>query len=526
MDIERVQRVLENRETAADRAWVRADGPARRAVVQHARMEMALRTLLAPQGLLERRAAAIISDVQGDNRADAILHLEQALHPTPRSFPWWALGIAAAAAAVAWMFWPASALPRVATGDVLVLNDGQTGRYELPDGSRFTLEGPADMIVGRTVRLRQGHLAVEAAHHEASEPLIIMTPHGRVEVVGTKFVMDARRSGTRLAVREGEVKFYANGEPATVRVHAGQNAVGGRYERDPIFQPFSSDSPWNTAIGSKAQFASPDIPGLKSGGDIETREWAVPIYVARSSDPIQNLIYRSIREVAGRVRVDPSIPPAGRSDSFLALVDEQLGAAWELYSESRLPNGDYLASDIGQTDLRGSGWAVSGPSHSGASMLGGLIRKGELRWGIPHALALRVRADLVNRNGGPFEWPAHRALTSWDQYGTNGNIRLGTLLAIPPGEDVYLLGLEDAGLQVARALQDYGAYIVGTFVGGGKPITFVAERACADDVSPLLISELGRIAPLLRKVVNNTPGSPGGGGNPRQPAPADLVEIP
>lgn len=564
-DLDLIQRCLDGVASTSEQTLVRTDPRLRRVLLAHHRIESGLRAAMLSPLEEERRVAAILSDLRGRNASETVAGIRRAVEDSPRPGPapgagrtprrrlvpalW--IGLLAAAAAVvvaivgpwrppapsqtAWQgpVPPPQGIPQqagpapkrlVRAGDVLAPRAGErvSGRFE--DGSEFTLHGPANLIVGRTLRLQQGRLDLHAAKHPADNPLIVLAPHGRGEVVGTEFTIDAAATNTTLAVREGRVRFLPNGAAGTL-VGAGQVAAAAQTARDPIHQPFASDSPWNTALGSGAQFEPISGVAPVHGAHVETREWSVPIFIARPVDPERRIVFRSNRLEAGRVRVDPATVFADREDAFLALVDDRLEHVWEMCGTAIGPAGEILTPDTAAVDLRGSGWGYDHVNHAGASMLGGLIRKGELRGAIRHALAVQVRADLINKTGAPFEWPATKALSSWHRYGTNGNLRLGSLLAIPPSADLGELGLSADAQTVARALQDYGAYVIGTFNGGGKPFVFVAESACDEDVTPGLIDQVSKLAPLLQRVANNTSNTVGGGGTPRQPAPAPLVEL-
>lgn len=531
---ELLERCLDGSATAEERDAVLRDARLRRELASHVRLEAGLRATLSDD---RANLAAIVSDLQGASAADTVEGIRRQIAPRevprtkrPARMLYWLAPLAAAAAVVIalWAPWSETKKPewsaglKVKTGDVLAPRAGETVVAQMDDGSMFALSGPANLIVGRTLRLQEGKLVVRAAKHPANDPLVVLTPHGRTEVVGTEFTL-AAGADTKLSVDEGTVRFVPNGGSAQM-LGAGKSAAATVAARDPIHQPFASDSQWNRSLGSGAKFEALAGVDASRGAHVETREWSVPIFVARAGDPQRRLVYRSLRTEAGRVRVDPSALLTGRDDNFLALVDENLSTVWEMYGTSLDESGAILSADITPVNLRGSGWGLEGVNHAGASILGGLIRKGELRHGtIPHALAVQVPAAVVNKTGGPFEWPSHRGLSSWHRYGTNGNVRLGTLLAIPPDVDLAALKLSPSARAVARALQDYGAYVIGTFNGGMKPFVFVAESACNEDVSESVIAEVSRLAPLLRRVSNNSAQSVGGGGTPRQPAPPPLV---
>ena len=77
--------------------------------------------------------------------------------------------------------------------------------------------------------------------------------------------------------------------------------------------------------------------------------------------------------------------------------------------------------------------------------------------------------------------------------------------------------------EIAKALQDYGGYIVDM---GGAPLILFSDEAAADELggveeirkhgggTGLLMT---KVIPHLRVVTNNTPSSLGGGGTPRRP---------
>lgn len=97
---------------------------------------------------------------------------------------------------------------------------------------------------------------------------------------------------------------------------------------------------------------------------------------------------------------------------------------------------------------------------------------------------------------------------------------MGSLLAIPPTTDITKLGVGSSGpgYQVAKALQDYGAYLVDS---SGDNMTFQAEPAALGNVPATMDDQLTLIIQALKVVGNNAPNAIGGGGKPRRPyAPA------
>ena len=115
--------------------------------------------------------------------------------------------------------------------------------------------------------------------------------------------------------------------------------------------------------------------------------------------------------------------------------------------------------------------------------LGGLIRQGEMANGINHALAATVLTGMLNKttpSGVPHVWPAAGQDGDGSAYGTTGPLFMGSLIMFDPSVNVNTLGLTTAGLNIALALQRYGAYIADT---GGANIWQI-ENAATSDTGP------------------------------------------
>ena len=192
--------------------------------------------------------------------------------------------------------------------------------------------------------------------------------------------------------------------------------------------------------------------------------------------------------------------------------------------------GDFYASAAVLTDLTGTGFfsGYHGTRAGGMSAVGGLIRRDELlNLNIPHALAVAMYPQALNRdapNGQRFVWPASWADgKSGDNlganYGTTGNLYMGSLLIIPANINISSLGLGDQGLAVAKALQDYGAYITDTSSGN---IVYYAEAGSNNIIQSSLWKDVAKLTPYLRVVTNNTPATVSGGGVRRRPVAPPL----
>ncbi|MDR7468302.1 MAG: hypothetical protein QN190_11035 [Armatimonadota bacterium] len=293
---------------------------------------------------------------------------------------------------------------------------------------------------------------------------------------------------------------------------------------------------------------------VSGGGHANIEQYSIPTYVATASDPLRRIFDRRrgpepgvLRDV---IRVPDEARPAVGTDGHLNIIDETHRWVVELYAVRRLPNGDLSTKGFNRNDLRGPGAGFEGwqgSVASGTSSLGGMIRKGELvtgtaglRTGIRHALQAVVPPSALTWNapgGRPFVWPASSADTPAFRhrgYEPAGNVYMGSLLAIPPAVDIDALGIGDPqAREVARALQDYGVYIVDTGGIRNDRIVIRIDPQAADEIRDrrAFASGLSLALRQLLVVANSHSGGkappvPGGGGVPRRPLPPPFVESP
>lgn len=138
------------------------------------------------------------------------------------------LGISAVAlGALAWHFDLADTRPQFA-------NQYRTGRGQLlqaslPDGSRIDLNAQTELSVAlyrgrRAVRLLAGEARFDVAH-QPDRPMVVTTPSGTVEVVGTVFSVAERGGLLSVSVERGQVRVrpVSAGEPLpAVDLRAGE----------------------------------------------------------------------------------------------------------------------------------------------------------------------------------------------------------------------------------------------------------------------------------------------------------------
>ncbi len=111
---------------------------------------------------------------------------------------------------------------RTGTGTVTMAYPGEDTRVEVREGTeiRFPGEGP-----GNRMEVRRGELSASIASQPPGLPFRITTPHGRVEILGTRITLQVRPNFTRLEVREGRALLRKPDQGDSVEVEAGRFAV-------------------------------------------------------------------------------------------------------------------------------------------------------------------------------------------------------------------------------------------------------------------------------------------------------------
>lgn len=330
--------------------------------------------------------------------------------------------------------------------------------------------------------------------------------------------------------------------------------------RDAWCWPFSASSIWNTGIGSAGTFQSTrpfsgapkvrldDVLLIQTKPTDPERDVFAPAYdlvrctppQARSNpqwDGIGGLKLRfpdRYKTPALRDDYRPNLPatllqPDNNSIAELQPLArcEETGPLFGWTAHRSTPSRP--STELGT--IRGSG---DFGSHGGSALsaIGGTLRLGEISSTLPirHALKILVTASrylYYNRSTDRgFRWPALRN----DNYaasspavggygGSNIELQMGSLLAIPRTVNVDLLPLTtQAGRKIARALQDYGAYIADDAFEDAFYI--VAERGVAAEVSitddgvrsGAFYNDIIAIFSRLQVVTNSRSDKVGGGG--------------
>lgn len=331
--------------------------------------------------------------------------------------------------------------------------------------------------------------------------------------------------------------------------------------RDPLKQPFASNSIWNMPIGSGAVYVPANLNPLPGNNT-----WAgTPgvddeIIILRPTAPLTDIYYSDAAwtgknrcAATGSLLMRAPIPsgyviPHGGGNNSATILSSDGRTLLQTQPLTRCTAGAPATSNwkFANADLYGDGRVGShGGSH--LSAFGGTIRLGELRpgqQGPKHAIKVNVYAKEAlfkcSTRTDCFRWPASTAdnyAVGW--YGSVSNnsnraMKMGSLLAIPASVNLANLGLETGpAKQLAWTLQNYGAYTVDDAywaafeinVETGPDGDFMAQfqndwgfkfLQYAGDNTPWT-RDIQKLMKALYVVDNNSPTSIGGGGTPRQP---------
>lgn len=251
---------------------------------------------------------------------------------------------------------------------------------------------------------------------------------------------------------------------------------------EPVWRPFSADSPWNTRIPADAK-TDPGSRGLiddlasRGAWFINIRDWSIPVYFVDADKTPKHDVGDSRPGIYGRGFEFPrqipipddavASPPVGEhSDNHLSIIDRKKGLEWGLWAARKDATGRWFTGLGAVTDLTGTGVAppwFDSPreldSHraraGGFPLIAGLILVDEIKAGrIEHALAFAYDHCRTGLFVPPASTAQVRQLDAVDSRG----IPMGGRIQLDPAWDVEHSGLSRAGKIIARALQEYGAY--------------------------------------------------------------------
>jgi hypothetical protein len=254
------------------------------------------------------------------------------------------------------------------------------------------------------------------------------------------------------------------------------------------WRPFSDASPWNTpiaqapALDTNSDALVADLAASSASTPfiwINIREYSIPVYWADASTPRQNV---SVTVLAGQgfgsgtptsaaVPIPAGAVPAAGTDRHLCIIDKQTHTEWGMWDASSSSTG-WTCSVAATADLAGTGvrppktgnpmwWTSPGARACGFPLSAGLITVEEIRRGkIDHALVIAY----PHMRSHWYRPPASTAQPTTDQALPTRGVPCGGRLQLDPSIDVNGLPLSASGKTIARALQEYGAF-VGDFSG-------------------------------------------------------------
>lgn len=365
-----------------------------------------------------------------------------------------------------------------------------------------------------------------------------------------QFVAGATASGVKTSASPSKSpkpkKTKASAKPTTSHsataqptVEPGADIVQSSGSRSPYTWPFSWDSIWNIPIASTAQYASADIKSAGSFEDAAESDYdSVDPSFPTVSLPDARLASGDIGSVS--VHSDPSMSADGTWNTCSAFLGSDNTSVYQGQTTELAQGGSPSfggVADDASLPVSITGTGITGcHGGSGLSGLGGTLTLNDLTESGPITHALKVTFDgFTNYSGanGGFRWPAVNADTDYSDPssgnyygGSNPNVQEGSLLALPTSISPSSFSNPTVA-RLARAMQDYGAYIVDTTATGSYNFSSLitnynawstldsdlCSTGCGSPSSntDIFSSELDTLFQDLDVVTNNTASTPGGG---------------
>ncbi len=312
--------------------------------------------------------------------------------------------------------------------------------------------------------------------------------------------------------------------------------------KDVFLNPFSKNSAHHRPIGTGAQYASSSHAATRDwlkAGSLAINvggPWGVDAVRVASSDPVHRVTGKSngiglpasVRLPRGGLITNIQYSSIGSYDGVAVIYDQTSGTAHEMFQYDW--NGGRPLASIHKTwNIRGLGHGTAsgqrlGTSASGVAMLFGILRGYEINTAgheIGHALQIGLPAfpncKMMLSKQVVLPATARDAFASNAGYNT-GNIPYGALMALPRNININSLGLSEPGRRLARALQNYGAYVVDNAGCGGGAIR--ADQDVKSQIRNQLSGDIPKIYKHMRMVLNNSNvlgTAVAGGGQPLAP---------
>ncbi|MGQ0603335.1 MAG: hypothetical protein ACT4QE_16755 [Anaerolineales bacterium] len=245
------------------------------------------------------------------------------------------------------------------------------------------------------------------------------------------------------------------------------------------WRPFSSSSPWNVPISANPAIdpnnsAMIQLFNNRSYQDprpwININRYSAPLWVADSNAPRYNVDCGSPNcAFFQSVPIPNNAVPDPESDGHMIIVDVARQKEWDFYRARKRSDGSWAAVWGAYFDLTGNGVLAPGTSSARASgfpLSAGMIYADEIQDGrIRHALVMVI----AGTRHGCRVWPA-TATYGWS-YDSRA-LPMGARIQLDPTLDLNTLNLSPGARVIARALQEYGAYVGDE---GSSGVGFIAE---------------------------------------------------
>ncbi len=315
----------------------------------------------------------------------------------------------------------------------------------------------------------------------------------------------------------------------------------GPVARSPYTWPFAWNSVWNLPIAATAAYGKAGITSAASYEDSGSADYDS----VNPSFPVVSL--GDARLASGHIGAvsvygDPQMSADGNLNTCSAFLGTDKASVYQGQTTQLTaggnPNfGGALDDASLPVDIKGAG-TTGCHGGSGLSGLGGTLTLADLTKSGPISHVLKVALDGVTNYSGSnrgFRWPAVNADNGYNNpssenyYGrASSNVQEGSLLALPRSINPASFSNPTVA-KIARAMQNYGAYVVDTTATAKNNYStlIVNYDAAARLVSGLCIkatpcgspssnkdifsSQLDVLFRDLDVVTNNTAATPGGG---------------
>lgn len=261
----------------------------------------------------------------------------------------------------------------------------------------------------------------------------------------------------------------------------GTSATGGAGGTSGVWRAFDDGSPWNSPIGADPAI-DPNSDGLIADFatssqwpflGINIAGYGIPVYWADSSTPLGSVDTTGLGGEGFHDQNPTSVPipvdaqPDPESDGHMCIIDRARGIEWGFWQANQVSGSSWTCSVCATADLTGTGvrppkdgnqdwWLSHGSRACGFPLIAGLITVEEMQAGrIEHALVIAY-PHIRSRYYTP---PASTAQGTTAEALPDRGIPCGGRIQLDPSLDLSSLGLSSSGLIIARALQEYGAFV-------------------------------------------------------------------